>query len=289
MRKGIFIVALLSGSALSLGARDMMTIRFTSEPEQSFPVEAIDEIVFNEADEPVVPDLPSDRVLVKSINEATFIYDENGRCTDINDFDGEFDYHFDYKNNTLSMWDYTVGTFTLTKEGFLKTMKISFMGATSEATYSYDNDGHLIRVVGESSGYGENYSSDNKLTWEDGLLVKMECYEEDEDGPFESTLTISYSDTPNSLNQFTSGMLDNEDLPLQVIGFYGKAPVKFPKLLKWSTDSPVSIKYTFNTDGTVNTETCGNTPYQYEYYAKSKAPADKEKIVKALKRHFHLK
>ena len=166
-----------------------------------------------------------------------------------------------------------------------------------ELTFSYDNDGHLIKTVdnsketGEEDGEKYSYSSTktHTFTWKDGLLTSAESISKEMgDGEnYTKTIEVSFSYDviyPNVSRQYThshTNGIDGKDsytTLFALIGFCGKGSAQLPSSYTTVKGSygdgegfgyidygnTFTCTYTYNENGTVKTEKCGNT-YSYSY------------------------
>lgn len=278
----LLCVALATVSAAS--AQDVMKITFTDATSTTYDVDAISEITFEGTSTPVVPPTPGEKVLVTRINDMTYTYDSEGRCTSF--FDGDVIMEFNYSTMKFSMEGYELGSFSLTPEGYLKSLYMNFMGASNTVDIKYDENGRMVEQKATYDyGGGESGWSVNTFVWNNNVIDHVVSEGIEEGDEFAETLEYKYSDTPNALGQWTLAMGDIEaDFQLSVTGMYGVAPALFPCWCKWSTDSPDDISYTFNTNGTVSTEKFRSKTYTYSYGAQQKAPRKKGKLNKFIER-----
>lgn len=275
----IFLTASLTGFA-----QEVMNLNLNNGSNVKYNVDEIKEITFEETSTSVEPPVPTAKILVSRINDITFTYDSSGRCTMIYYEDEEIGYGFDYSSGRVTCMGFNVGNFTMNSNGYLDTFVIDFFGAYSKMTMAYDADGYLSKVKIDSIDEDGPYSIEDNMTWNEGLLMQIQEWQKDEEGLEEYLQTFTYSDKKNELSQFTMGMMNDEDLPLQVIGFFGKPPVKFPSASKWNTDALKKINYTFNSDGTVKTETIGGHDYDYQYKNRMAKPADSDTLSRHISR-----
>lgn len=278
MKMKYAVLGIMLAGTVAAEAKDVMVVRMNDGSESKYDVEAVDEIVFDESAEPVVPPTPAERVRPTAIGPWEFHYDSDGRCVLIVDNADEITFGFDYAKGVFSVMDYPVGTFKVNEHGFLTELNIDFIGSSHEKV-TYDEEGHIIRVQSESYDGDEHLVADDNFVWKDGLLLELNISEESSyDGHWEDQLVFTYSDIANPLGQCTIGMGDMEDVPFCAAGLQGIAPVKFPTSSKWSTDMVKEISYTFNDNGTINTEKVGSTTFDYHYAASGKAPRSHDVI-----------
>lgn len=262
-----------------------MKITFNDTKTVSYDVESIADITFTESgDDPVTPPATSDKVLVTQISDgnggAIYTYDAQDRCTSMY-IDGFINLEFNYETMTIELMGYSVGTFTLTPQGYFSSQKIDFMGFKYEFIMDYDSNGHLSHGTEKALDEDGYYETKLDIFWENNLLVKVvgEVIEEIEGTTevYPGVYTVTYSQQENKANQWTLAMIGEEGLAFQCIsGMYGKAPVCLPNAIRWDEDSASdSVSYTFNSDGSINTETIGNDVYRYYYGGRSASPAKK--------------
>lgn len=276
----------------SMQAQDMMNIKFTNNSTQSYDVTMIDEITFTEDTSGPITPPAADNVKVTAINNSKFEYDVQGRLTAFIDGD-ELDTTFDYATGTMKMMGFPIGSFSLNSAGFFSQMKIDFMGSTATMDFTYDGQGRLTGVSAVAQYGFEKETSVSSLNWENGLLVNI-CANDDGDIDF---CYYEYSDVENVHNQWTVAMSafeaddfddgDEENMlsALLLSNMLGTAPARYVSSYHWDDERPCSVAYTFNSDNCVATEKIGSTLYTYKYAAgKSSAPADKERISRALRK-----
>lgn len=283
MKAKIILSSIFLSASLIGYAQEVMNVNLNNGASVKYNVDEIKDITFEEPTAPVEPPVQDKGVKVASINDIQFKYDSQGRCTSIVYTDEDVDYSFDYSSGIFSCMGFPVGKFTLTGSGYLQTLEINFLGAWSKMTMEYTPEGRLALVIADSIDEDGPYSLTDHITWKDGLLTQVQEWQKDEDGEEEYLLNFTYSDKENSLGQFTLGMMNEGDLPLQVTGLFGKAPVKFPSSSKWDSDPVQKISYSFNSDGTVATETVGGYDYNYTYNTRAAMPAERS-VKRALGR-----
>lgn len=173
--------------------------------------------------------------------------------------------------------------------------------------FSYDGDGHLVKVTQSASGYyvedGAKYSTSEtgviELTWADGKLMKASVIYNSNDGGEISAETQSYTFEysnahSNPLAQFSHSMVDaycmfgDESELFAFFGFYGKPSNAFPTKVTMSftdTDTGGNVRtythypsYSFNSDGTLSSERYLGT-YNYRY--SNSASVSKSKAIKS--------
>lgn len=290
MKARITLYSLLLATCLTSVAKDKMKITFNDASTVAYDVESITDITFTESpDDPVTPPNPSNKVLVMRINDAFYDYDTQGRCTSMTSSDGDFSLSFDYAAMSLKMYGYTVGTFTLTPQGYFSTLSVDFMGEKANLTIEYNSDGYITRVQEGDSDVEHYYVNNMEFYWENNLLVKVLEHEtEIEDGntmEYNDFLTITYSQTENKTNQWTVAMLDDNGFgALLVTGMCGNAPARLPGSIKWSYSAEESVSYTLNPDGSIKTEKVGNENYNYYYISDLSASPAKKSMKNILRR-----
>ncbi len=234
-----------------------------------------------------------DHILDGSYEEYQFTYDPNKVISRDSEYDeGEDELSISYNSKGfVQKLDYstsfTEGKYTYDIEG--------------SSSYSYDGQGHLKQISStikeKRTGNGKASIEDGKystsFTWENDMLVSIYCYEtESEDGETEtseSTCTLTYAtdNLENYLNKYyqytppisdqLEGVGDGElEEALAYLGVMGKGPKYLPISFKekWEeyydgeTDSGSStktLKYGFNSNGTISYVTVNNSRYNYSY------------------------
>lgn len=284
MKYTVLVAAMLL-STVGANAQEKMQVHLKSSQLVEYDVNQVEKVTFTEG-QPVTPPTPSQKVMVKSVDDVTFTYDAQGRCTGYTEQEDGYGigWTFDYATMSIGIMGMPLGQFEINEAGYLTRLYFNLMGAVSEATMEYDADGYLIHeVVKNSSPDGSYQNAEATLTWENGLLTKSHTvgdeYEADEDECIKQIddNVYFYSDRENVLGQWTYAMTDMEDNPLVLTGMFGKAPAKFPSGAKmtgnWDGEEYHKVSYTFNADGTVATETMDGTTYTYTYYSSSNLPA----------------
>lgn len=288
MKARLTLYFLLLATCLTSMAKDRMKITFKDASAVEYSVESITDITFIESDDdPVNPPASSNKVLVTRINDIVYTYDAQGRCTSMSLGD-DYSMVFDYESMTLKMYNYTVGSFTLTPQGYFSTLTIDFMGEKVNMKMEYNSEGFLTRLFASNSD-DEYYSeSDAKLNWKDNLLVKIdsETIEKDSEDEVKDTDTfiINYSQQENKTNQWTLAMVDGDINEQFVTGMYGNAPARLPSSFKWVSESEKSVSYTLNSDGSIKTETFNGETYQYYYASNVSAASVKKNFRRAMHR-----
>lgn len=176
--------------------------------------------------------------------------------------------------------------------------------ATSDASLSYDGNGHLTKVSGtyketeyeNGKSYSENGTTNYILTWNNNLLQKVVCTDEgrDEDGPFKyvETYTLTYNNDAmsNNANKYLqyacfidpifSGFMER----LYYVGLLGNGPAFLPSGLEYEEigeyydedgekksyeySGSYTYRYGFNSDGAISYDYVGNyrnATYSYDH------------------------
>lgn len=288
MKARLTLYFLLLATCLTSMSKDRMKITFKDASAVEYNVESITDITFIEsADDPVNPPESSNKVLVTRINDIVYTYDTQGRCTSMSLGD-DYSMVFDYESMTLKMYNYTVGSFTLTSQGYFSTLTIDFMGEKANMKMEYNSEGFLTRLFASNSD-DEYYSeSDAKLNWENNLLVKIDSETIEKDSEDEvkdiDTFIINYSQQENKTNQWTLAMVDGDINEQFVTGMYGNAPARLPSSFKWVSESERSVSYTLNSDGSIKTETFNGETYYYYYASNASAASVKKNFRRVMHR-----
>lgn len=298
MKKIILATALAIAASSATIAQDKMNIKFVEGSTQSFDVEQIDEITFTEDDTPTPtpPAVPDNGIRIASINNMKFGYDDQGRLVSFTDPD-DLTTTLDYTTGAVKMMGITVGSFKLNAGGYLSQFTIDFMSEKSTIYFTYNSDWQLVNVKSTFNYTGpdsEYITNDNTYTWNNGLLENLYCvYTFDGEQDIE-VCDYQYSDKENTFNQWTFacaafGSYDIEEdeddnilTAMVLANMVGVAPARFPSSYRWEDEGATPVSYTFNSNGTVDTEKVGRLSYQYTYVTPKAAAASKDKVARAL-------
>lgn len=288
MKARLTLFFFLLATCLCSVAKDSMKITFNDAATVTYDVETITDITFiDSGNDPVTPPAPSDKVLVTRINDAVYTYDAQGRCTSMTSDGGDISLTFDYTNMSVSIYGFTVGSFTLTPQGNFSTISFNFMGAKSGMKFEYNSDGYVVKISNNESDDDYYYESENTFYWDNNLLTKLVTVgiEKDYDGEIKinDVFTLNYSQQENKTNQWTLAMFDS-DFDLAVTGMFGNAPALLPSSAKWDSDPEFSVSYTLNPDGSIKTETFKGTTYNYYYASGASAAPAKDRFSKLIHR-----
>ena len=236
--------------------------------------------------------------LTKLGKDYTFDYDEEGRPVKIDDYNIDYDKGIFYRDE-----DDEQGTFKLNGSGFVSNVNMEWEDSGSswgtekgngKMNLSYDGSGRLNKITANGSYNGtedgekyyvsESYTA--TFTYNNGKLTKIVWDgTTDEDGEktkYKEIYTIEYEDAQeNSLAQCTYSIgeiLGEYDVFLQFsyyVGMLGKPSSYLPTKIsyEWYEDgereegSSFDISYSFNSDGTLYSETRGK--YATVYYTYS--------------------
>lgn len=232
-----------------------------------------------------------DQVVLKSLNSASFSYDEYGLPTKVDD------YRIDYDEGVLWYTGSYTGEceFSMNNSGFITAIKGSYtyydsyykqdLTDTETFTYTYDSSGHLTTAVWKwTDEYPDQPAPDSgtqttTYTWSNNNLTKVKSVEEwkEYDNEWETgkdtyLLTISY-DEKNPLGQYTGtfayALWDDYAEELGIVGLMGKAPKSLiTEVYRVDDDGyevEYEVSYKYNTDGTIKTETVPYTNGSYTY------------------------
>ncbi len=200
-----------------------------------------------------------------SYSGFTFSYDQQGRCTHINNY-GELFFYFEYDPfKVTTQMDNDDENYSMSFNGSGYVANDSYSGTYNEdgergsetysTSYSYSGD-HLTKVTSTYSdecidvedGYKESYSgtATATLSWENNDISKVvisydEKWEEDGESGRDKgteTYTYSYSDTENGCRQMVHAVYDVlSDLEeacdgFAIIGWLGRGTAHLPSSYK---------------------------------------------------------
>ena len=180
-----------------------------------------------------------------------------------------------------------------------------YVETTSDASFSYDGNGHLTRISGKyketeyenGKTYTESGTVTYTLTWSNSLLQKVVCSEEgrDENGrPFKyvETYTLSYNNDAmaNNTNKylqyacFVDPIFSDLMERICYVGLLGNGPAFLPSGLEYEEKEEYynesgekknyeysgshTYRYGFNSDGAISYDYEGsyrNSTYSYDY------------------------
>lgn len=236
--------------------------------------------------------------LPSKVGNYTFFYDENNRCTKIEQYSNAYA-EIDYDRGLLIMDDEETDI-SFNSDGYVTNISGSWnyseddysSKGSGKVSISYNGNGQLVSysVSYSESGKesGESYSSKGTYkatyTWKDGNLVKVVTKgEETWDGEKEeygSTYTVEYGEEKNELGQYTLAQVrvsDIEDAEIfALVGMFGKASAYFPVSYtekyyeKYSGNEEESeysgnMRYVLNSDKTIKTEYINGSANAYSY------------------------
>lgn len=195
---------------------------------------------------------------VKSISAngrdlMSFTYNEQGKVTSFYDYgDGTLDISWS-GNSITSITDKEEATHysvTQNARGYITQMQGRGQDYSDNVTFSYNDEGRLTQYSVNGNDDGDNFNASIKFTWFDGALTKSE-QTSSEDTP--SVFTYSYGQYDNALQQVFVYNTDADAFP-GGIGIFGKAAAKLP-VKATSGSTTYDYSYTFNADGSINTQT----------------------------------
>lgn len=285
------IIAIMMLSPMCMVAQEKMNIQFKDATSVSYDVESVEKITFSEEQ---TPPQPTAGQLVQ-VGEWAFTYNDQGQCTALKNLEENYTYNIDYIKGTISVMGMSMGNFKLNDRGCLESMTIQAEGmGQGTITMTYNSEGYIIKAVVESSFFDDSQRSESTFNWSNNNLTSYSTHDSgtDDGEPYDDTetCTFTYSDKVNTLGQWTCAQWGNgepDDLPVQWLGWMGKPSKNFISKVVWSfsfdsyTESD-NVSYTFNDDGTINTEIFGDDVCQYRYAGESKAKAPKKAILKGL-------
>lgn len=264
-----------------------------------------------------------DKVRLTKLDSYTFSYDEEGRPVKIGEYGS--DYNIDYDKGILYGDDNEEVSFKLNGSGFVSNANMEYEDSGSSWTekgnakinLSYDGSGRLNKITANDSyngtEYGEkysgSYSSTATLTYSNGKLTKLTVEGiDDEDGEktkYKEIYTIEYEDAQENLLAqctYSIGAIFGEDDEFfqlfYYVGMLGKPTSYLPTKISYELyeDGEMeyrgskAVSYSFNSDGTLKSETYEGTVY-YTYsnvLSEAKAFVSKSPIAvpeKASRRH----
>ena len=231
---------------------------------------------------------------VSSYSTYSYNYDYNGLLDYIDNNSSMEEWEFIYNPNKIiynNRYNNEEMTYSVTynSAGYLSRMDGSGFnksGALSEqADFSYDSNGHIIKIVSNYEDYRENNTITYTYTWNNDLLEQEVCilrYEEADGGYGTETETTTYSYSNNSFRnvyrQWTTNITGEHYLNLfALVGLLGVGPTMLPSNAVFveentengKTEKPVThnrtYTYGFNADGTVSYSEYGSLRYNYTY------------------------
>ena len=246
---------------------------------------------------------------VTRVGDYTFEYDSEGRLTRVSE-GNYYSYKFSYNPNKITEEyygddeeSYSVG---YNSNGYMSSLSYEYVdGDESEsgrASFSYDGEGHLIKITttAKESGYDYDgpYSSFDEgtlnLIWKDGRLTnvvdKYSWKDSDGDSGNETdTWTYDFGNNvlENKYLQFPPSILRSiiEDYDfLGYVGILGNGPKYLPSSAKYVEvengdvveEHSYSYSYGFNNDGSLSYCISDGSRYGYSYESQEsvrKAPA----------------
>lgn len=228
-----------------------------------------------------------------SAGDFNFYYGPNGKLKYVREGD---DRHEFFSNQVVSYYDYYYGedideddkeviNISYNGKGYISKMHVSETWEddyekgfyTSTMNLSYDGEGHLTKVTGKYSEEevedGETWKEEGtetiNLTWNNGLLVKYEAIDSDNDGwTYKETATFDYEDREytNRHHQyapFIEDLLGEVATIFAYVGLFGEGPDYLPASVTYEEvelyegeeeylwDDDESYTYDFNGDGTI--------------------------------------
>lgn len=238
-----------------------------------------------------------EKVRLSQVGYLRFYYDEKGRPESIS-HSGDF-ISIDYAKGTIEDDSEEVTyKFCLNGSGFISSISGSYdeeggdykEKGSGSASYSYDGNGRLTKYSdkGSYSGmedgekYSGSYTSTTTLSYDNGKLMKVVAsYTEIEDGEKwsgKAICTMEYDDgVMNTLGQHTFGnyyaLMEAEiaGAELYLVGLLGRPSSCLPSKISiqfiYDDDdytNSKNVSYSFNSDGTLNSEWGFNT-VSYSY------------------------
>ncbi len=184
-------------------------------------------------------------------------YDNLGRLTSL--ICQETDISISY-GSVLTIKDNNEGltyTASLNDMGYISSMKTGSQGFSASYSFSYDKQGHLLKITGQGKDYDEVFSGTWTQTWSDGNLTR--CSVSSDEGTYNASFT--YGNYVNQQHQFFYTVTPYDEITsgLYAAGLLGVTSDKLPIEVQQSGDEygmeKATFSYTFNEDGTIKTQT----------------------------------
>lgn len=242
-----------------------------------------------------------------------FGYDNQGRCNKI--WYASSVFTIDYKTGKIYYQDSedsetanvkfnNNGSISEYSESYSENGGSYSYSGSNKATYNYDKEGHILSIKvtskesGKEDGYSYSYSAEGKMTftWQSGNLTSgkgvVNFVEDGEKGTQTTEFSVRYSNTDNVFNQYTLSLnlgagLSFDDIPVAMIGFFGKGPAKLPNYISTVEvdedgevyDSSYTVDATLNADGTISSETINGQRLSYSYGPASKSMSVEQNAI----------
>lgn len=230
--------------------------------------------------------------LLTRAGDYVFTYDDNGRCVSAREYGSDL-FVIDYERGKIIMDDEEYNV-SFTRNGYISRVSYSVnmkdegytVKINADISMDYDGDGHIISGVstfnGSASGpegsFNERETSNAKMTWKNGNMIKVVCKEsiKDVEGTEESqtTVNIQYSDVPNVFNQWTFAqektMLGNEAMGFAGLDGRGTANLVSSYEEVYEEEGRIerhttNASYVLNDNGTIRQERLNRETYNYSY------------------------
>lgn len=243
--------------------------------------------------------------LLSSVGAYTYNYNNESKLTGISGYGYSWDVTYnpfkmvdEDKRGSYSEKQ-TFYDIAVNGKGYITSLKMAYESyeydekdedTKTSYSLSYDGVGHLTSIKGNTSGW--YYEDDEKIngsasgsytfTWNGNKLAKIVYSEKEGSYSEKEEVTFDYGDNqyPNPCNQFTGslwGGAEIEDMDiLGYIGFLGIAgdylPVQAVDVYAYTEDGETTSEtdtynysYTFNSNGTVASETVNGYTKRYSY------------------------
>ncbi len=215
---------------------------------------------------PVITTESGQKLLLTSVGDVQYTYDNAGFCTGIDGYDDDENWVIRYKPFKITVdygpdtqIDECTGTFN--SKGFLKSLSVTINGdeenLKDNLLFAYDAENHLIKSTtsyffqwkeeydGEVYVGSEKGEGTTSFIWTDGNLTKGICawsciYSEDGEKFYETEkedYTITYGETPNKYLQYPNALDFLLDYGLGMTGMMGAGPRMLPSKVEYKGES----------------------------------------------------
>ena len=239
------------------------TIQVSGEDENGDITEPFETDVINRTDNSM-----GGRVSSITYNGSTLLsleYNDLGRVISGSGRHGGITINY---GNQLTIYDRSEGityTASLNASGYITSMSgTDNDGYADHVNFTYDSDGHLLRMCITVNDDGEHDGSTTTQTWQGGNLVSVSLESDEE----KAQAIISYGDYANAQHQFYYTTTSDNELfmILQAAGLLGKFSDKLPvKIQETITDiedddretstEVFTYSYMLNSNGSIRTQT----------------------------------
>lgn len=272
---------------------------------------------------PTLVDTNGNRVYVSSIGTLedsytpfwTYSYDEAGNLSVFSCVD-EFNAvvgtstivctdYYDDDNYVIYVETGSNGLISKMREEWTDDWGSGEVKGTAETSFTYNEEKQLVGMSYQSSQGTYKYSQTISNTWKNGILEKTTEIEKGTNGLTDTnTYTYNYGKQANPAKQYPTCMIspimDDEGtlIPLFFMGFIGVGPAYLPTSIDCVYKSEYydeswnyKCDYTFNTNGTINTETKIDeedgyiTVWQWQYGKTTRSFSAQSKNIASVVKH----